>query len=102
MKTAGSGQSRSPSKSLPVAKRGNGKAESGQEVSSAQRESDGKTIAEPAYVPSREEKIAIVAYYKAQRRGFASSGELEDWLEAEREVDHDSGESVVDDTRPQT
>jgi hypothetical protein len=37
--------------------------------------------------PPREERIAIIAYYKAQRRGFANSGELDDWLEAEREVD---------------
>jgi len=37
--------------------------------------------------PDREEKIAIIAYYKAERRGFANSGELEDWLAAEREVD---------------
>ena len=37
--------------------------------------------------PDREENIAIVAYYKAERRGFANSGELEDWLAAEREVD---------------
>lgn len=38
-------------------------------------------------IPPREERIAIIAYYKAQRRGFANSGELDDWLEAEREVD---------------
>ena len=36
---------------------------------------------------SREEKIATIAYYKAERRGFAGERELDDWLEAEREVD---------------
>jgi hypothetical protein len=40
--------------------------------------------------PTREQRIAIIAYYKAERRGFANSGELDDWLEAEREVDGDS------------
>lgn len=43
----------------------------------------------PDSIPSREEKIAIIAYYKAERRGFATSGELDDWLEAEREVDRE-------------
>ena len=36
---------------------------------------------------TRRDKIAIIAYYRAQRRGFANSGELDDWLSAEREVD---------------
>jgi hypothetical protein len=36
---------------------------------------------------TRRDKIAIVAYYHAQRRGFCNSGELDDWLSAEREID---------------
>jgi hypothetical protein len=32
------------------------------------------------------ELVAIAAYYRAQRRGFQPGGEVEDWLEAEREV----------------
>ena len=31
--------------------------------------------------------IAEAAYYRAERRGFAPGGELDDWLEAEAEVD---------------
>jgi Protein of unknown function (DUF2934) len=34
----------------------------------------------------RRELIARVAYFRAERRGFAPGGELEDWLEAEAEV----------------
>ena len=30
--------------------------------------------------------IAELAYYRAERRGFAPGGELQDWLEAEAEV----------------
>lgn len=30
--------------------------------------------------------IAEAAYLRAERRGFAGGGELEDWLEAEKEV----------------
>jgi hypothetical protein len=35
----------------------------------------------------RQEQIATEAYFRAQRRGFAAGHEVEDWLEAEREVD---------------
>jgi hypothetical protein len=34
----------------------------------------------------RPEEIAVAAYYKAERRGFVSGGEVEDWLEAEKEM----------------
>jgi len=30
--------------------------------------------------------IAEAAYHRAQRRGFAPGGEVQDWLEAEAEV----------------
>lgn len=42
--------------------------------------------------PSTEERIAVLAYYKAERRGFVGDHELEDWLEAERELK--AGESA--------
>lgn len=35
----------------------------------------------------REAKIAHAAYLRAERRGFVPGLELEDWLEAEREID---------------
>lgn len=31
------------------------------------------------------ERIAVAAYFKAQARGFAPGGELDDWLQAEAE-----------------
>lgn len=33
-----------------------------------------------------QEQIATAAYYKAERRGFTPGMELEDWLEAEKEI----------------
>ena len=36
---------------------------------------------------SRETRIARAAYRKAEQRGFAPGGELDDWLTAEREID---------------
>lgn len=39
---------------------------------------------------SPEERVRLIAeaaYFKAAQRGFASGGELEDWVEAEAEID---------------
>ncbi|MGE5615572.1 MAG: DUF2934 domain-containing protein [Bacillota bacterium] len=36
---------------------------------------------------ARERMIAQLAYFRAEKRGFAPGGELQDWLEAETEVD---------------
>jgi hypothetical protein len=36
---------------------------------------------------ARHRRIAVAAYYRAQRRGFAPGNEMEDWLLAEREID---------------
>jgi hypothetical protein len=33
----------------------------------------------------QEAKIAELAYFKAERRGFSPDNELQDWLEAEQE-----------------
>ena len=35
----------------------------------------------------RRERIATAAYYRAERRNFAGDAGLDDWLEAEREID---------------
>ena len=34
----------------------------------------------------RDIRVAELAYYKAEKRGFDASHELDDWLEAEREL----------------
>jgi hypothetical protein len=35
----------------------------------------------------RLQRIAIAAYYRAERRGFVGGSPEQDWLEAEAEVD---------------
>lgn len=35
----------------------------------------------------RRQRIAEIAYYKAERRGFAPGHEERDWLDAESEMD---------------
>lgn len=34
----------------------------------------------------RRHMIELAAYYRAERRGFVPGGELQDWLDAEREI----------------
>jgi hypothetical protein len=38
------------------------------------------------HLPDVDAKIAEIAYYKAERRGFLPGYALFDWLEAEREL----------------
>ena len=39
----------------------------------------------------RRRRIAVEAYYNAERRGFAEGGDVDDWLAAERLVDGSAG-----------
>jgi len=48
----------------------------------ADPEESGNTI----NLADRNARIAELAYYKAESRGFEPGHELEDWLEAEREL----------------
>jgi hypothetical protein len=41
----------------------------------------------PVDLEIRNRMIAEAAYYRAEARGFATGYELEDWLEAEAEID---------------
>ena len=47
-------------------------------------------------VVSREQMIAEAAYFRATQRGFASGGELEDWLAAEADVARQFGEKSTE------
>ena len=38
------------------------------------------------YLPDHDAKIAELAYYKAESRGFEPGQELQDWIEAEQEL----------------
>lgn len=44
----------------------------------------------PSLAEQREQRIREAAYLRAERRGFAPGHELEDWLDAEQEVDRAS------------
>ena len=44
-------------------------------------------VAEAAPSPSREERIRVAAYLRYQSRGSANGDSLQDWVEAEAEVD---------------
>jgi hypothetical protein len=56
------------------------------------RSSQKKVVSPQPEVPAADqaagthERIAALAYRKAEARGFSSGRELDDWLEAEREI----------------
>lgn len=54
-------------------------------VKQVKDEVDTKESGNTIYLPDREAKIAELAYYKAESRGFEPGHEMEDWLEAEQE-----------------
>jgi hypothetical protein len=58
--------------------------------SGSQMRGTGNSTANPAMAQvtdeQRRQMIAVVAYYRAERRGFCEGGELDDWLAAEAEV----------------
>lgn len=60
------------------------------EVPSQDVQITGRTLQQrelPSLSESREARIAEAAYWRAERRGFQPGHELDDWLNAEREVD---------------
>ncbi len=48
----------------------------------------------PEYTPAtHREMVAVAAYYRAERRGFAPADPTADWLEAEAEIEHLLGQA---------
>jgi Protein of unknown function (DUF2934) len=54
-------------------------------VKNTQANSDVSAINDVIFLPDRDAKVAELAYYKAESRGFEPGYELEDWLAAEGE-----------------
>lgn len=66
------------------------KTAAGKAVAKPPRAAPPRPRAKKASAVSAEERsrlIAETAYFKAEQRGFAEGGELDDWIEAEAEVD---------------
>lgn len=52
------------------------------------REAHLPSLRRSCYTPEeRHERIALAAYYRAERRGFEPGREIEDWLAAEAELE---------------
>ncbi len=65
-------------------------AEPGKTVRAPRRRAAARAASDGVTAVTLEERhrmIAQCAYYRAQSRGWATGGELEDWLYAERQVD---------------
>ena len=63
-----------------------------QETDQAESEAEGMAMQEPAPESEsdsdaeRRRRIAEAAYYRAEQRNFAPGNDMEDWLEAERQL----------------
>lgn len=58
-------------------------------TTTSRRASDASPATKPQVdVEIRHAMIAQAAYFRAEKRGFDGGGELDDWLEAEREISH--------------
>ena len=55
--------------------------------SAATMEEPGRTTAAFLDPSARREMVEQAAYFRAERRGFAEGCALQDWLEAEAEID---------------
>jgi hypothetical protein len=72
----------------------NSAAEGGRTAGQTQG-ADEQQTPEEKQTPERGRLIAEAAYYRAERRGFAPGGEVEDWLAAEQEVEERTGKGTV-------
>ena len=78
-------------KSTKTPRRSSRKTDAGEGTSEAarptRRAASGARAAEAAPEVERTVQVAVAAYYRAERRGFAPGRELEDWLTAESELE---------------
>lgn len=58
-----------------------------EQSASAPPKPSGPEAKKPVNPEERYRMIAEAAYFRAERRGFAAGYELQDWLEAEAEID---------------
>jgi hypothetical protein len=54
-------------------------------IKNTQTNPDVDAISDVIFLPDRDARVAELAYYKAESRGFEPGHELEDWLAAEGE-----------------
>lgn len=56
-------------------------------VATRKRSAESQTASAKMVPEQRRDLIAQAAYFIAERRGFAPGNEIEDWLQAEAEID---------------
>jgi Protein of unknown function (DUF2934) len=77
------GSARTPESPQPADKAASRRRVPAAKAAAGSGAATGITVSEDA----RRAMVAQAAYLRAERRGFASGGEVEDWLAAEAEVD---------------
>ena len=80
---------KTPAKEMATRKTAAGTKEAPAKKVARKSATSSKSQASSIHISSEErwKMIAIAAYHKAENRGFAPGGELQDWAEAEQEVD---------------
>jgi len=63
------------------------KMKTGKKLSDRTNSKPTESVKNDLDIKSREDSIAVIAYFKAQARGFGENAELDDWLAAEREFE---------------
>jgi hypothetical protein len=63
-----------------------------QEIEQTPANQNGEAQRSEETAEERFRRIALDAYYRAERRGFAPGGELDDWLAAENQAEQRSGD----------
>lgn len=73
-------------KQVNIHQRQAGRPQTGRQMTKVPvRRADGEEPAVPAEI--RRAMIAEAAYYRAEKRGFDTGAELDDWLQAESEIE---------------
>lgn len=62
---------------------------SGEEQTTSESAAQAVAVRQVEILPERHRMISEAAYFRAERRGFAPGAELEDWLEAETDMDRE-------------
>ena len=61
-------------------------------IASAANDATSGNLLNPGNEDAMRAEIALAAYYNAERRGFGGNRELDDWLEAERDILEKAGQ----------
>jgi len=87
--------SKAPTSKAPAAKSAASKTAKAGQATPANPAVDAKPALAPLAPDQRRYYIEVAAYYIAERRGFHGGSELDDWAQAEAEIDRLLSEGIL-------